>query len=340
MNDMLRVKALKSMVRSSKRSVKTISVLLTLALLLFLCGCAGVSSANKEEAVLATGGTAGTYFAVGSAMSTVLNPVLNRSELSVLSTGGSRANIALLDSREASFAIVQNDVLYYAYTATDLFEGDTAHERLRGLACLYEETLQIVTCDESIKTVADLKGKTVCVGDEGSGVEVNARQILEAYGMTFDDINVVNAPFADAAESLKSGEIDAAFIIAGAPTKAVTDLAESQSIRLVALDGKHISALQSKYRFYAETVLTAGTYKGLDEDVTTVSVKAVLAASDRLSSEKVYELLSAFFEKNEQISTSHKGLQGLTPEMASEGISVPLHKGAEKYYKEKGIALD
>ena len=319
------------------KKTKTISVLLSLVLL--LGGCAGISPVNKEKAVLATGGTAGTYFAVGSAMSTVLNPVLKRSELSVLSTGGSRANIALLDNKEASFAIVQNDVLYYAYTATDLFDGDTAHEKLRGIACLYEETLQIVTCDANIKTVADLKGKNVCVGDEGSGVEVNARQILEAYGMTFEDINVVNAPFEEAAQSLKKGEIDAAFIIAGAPTKAVTDLSKDTKIRLVALDDEHISSLKSKYRFYGETILSAGTYSGFDEDVTTVSVKAVLTASERMPKEEVYELLSTFFEKNELLSSSHKGLNGLTPKEASEGISVPMHKGAEKYYKEQGIVL-
>lgn len=320
-----------------KKNTKIISVLLSLVLL--LCGCAGISPVNKEKAVLATGGTAGTYFAVGSAMSTVLNPVLKRSELSVLSTGGSRANIALLESRDASFAIVQNDVLYYAYTATDLFDGDTAHEKLRGLACLYEETLQIVTCDESIKTVTDLKGKNVCVGDEGSGVELNARQILEAYGMTFEDINVVNAPFEEATESLKRGEIDAAFIIAGAPTKAVTDLSKDTKVRLVALDDEHILALKSKYRFYGETILSAGIYSGLDEDITTVSVKAVLAASERIPKEQVYELLSAFFENNGLLSSSHKGLQGLTPKEASEGISIPMHKGAESYYKEQGINL-
>ena len=273
-------------------------------------------------------------------MSTVLNPVLKRSELSVLSTGGSRANIALLDSRDAAFAIVQNDVLYYAYTATDLFNGDTAHERLRGIACLYEETLQIVTCDENIKTIADLKGKTVCVGDEGSGVEVNARQILEVYGITFDDINVVNASFDAAADSLKSGAIDAAFIIAGAPTKAVTDLAQDTKIRLVALDDEHISALQTKYRFYAKTSLPADTYPGFSEDVTTVSVKAVLAASERMPKGQVYELLSAFFESNELLSSSHKGLEGLTEQVAAEGISIPLHKGAEEYYKEKGITIN
>lgn len=325
--------------RLNKNS-KFISALLSLLLIFLLSACAGASSVQKEEAVLATGDTAGTYFAVGSAMSTVLNPVLKRSELSVLSTGGSRANIALLDSRDAAFAIVQNDVLYYAYTATDLFNGDTAHERLRGIACLYEETLQIVTCDENIKTIADLKGKTVCVGDEGSGVEVNARQILEVYGITFDDINVVNASFDAAADSLKSGAIDAAFIIAGAPTKAVTDLAQDTKIRLVALDDEHISALQTKYRFYAKTSLPADTYPGFSEDVTTVSVKAVLAASERMPKGQVYELLSAFFESNELLSSSHKGLEGLTEQVAAEGISIPLHKGAEEYYKEKGITIN
>ena len=229
---------------------------------------AGLSSVYAAESLtLGTGGTTGTYYAVGGVMATVLNPLMENADLTVTSTGASKANIQLIDVEEADLAIVQNDVMYYAYTGTDLFEEEGAYETFSSVAGLYDETIQIVTCSDSIASVADLKGKTVSVGDAGSGVEFNAKQILEAYDMTFDDINVVNASFGDSADSLKDGKIDAAFIVAGAPTTAVVDLATTKAIHLVQLDEEHIKTLQDKYDFYTATTIPAGTYDGVEEDV-------------------------------------------------------------------------
>ena len=143
---------------------------------------AGLSSVYAAESLtLGTGGTTGTYYAVGGVMATVLNPLMENADLTVTSTGASKANIQLIDVEEADLAIVQNDVMYYAYTGTDLFEEEGAYETFSSVAGLYDETIQIVTCSDSIASVADLKGKTVSVGDAGSGVEFNAKQILEAF---------------------------------------------------------------------------------------------------------------------------------------------------------------
>ncbi|MBR1856971.1 MAG: TAXI family TRAP transporter solute-binding subunit, partial [Oribacterium sp.] len=154
---------------------------------------AGAASTGNsgEEVVFGTGGTTGTYYAVGGVMATVLNPLMQNSHLTVTSTGASKANIQLIDDGDADLAIVQNDVMSYAHEGTDLFADEGAYETFAPVAGLYDETVQIITCTDDIKTVADLKGKTVSVGDAGSGVEFNARQILDAYGISFDDIKVV-----------------------------------------------------------------------------------------------------------------------------------------------------
>ena len=302
---------------------------------------AGLSSVYAAESLtLGTGGTTGTYYAVGGVMATVLNPVMENANLTVTSTGASKANIQLIDVGEADLAIVQNDVMYYAYTGTDLFEEEGAYETFSSVAGLYDETIQIVTCSDSISSVADLKGKTVSVGDAGSGVEFNAKQILEAYDMTFDDINVVNASFGDSADSLKDGKIDAAFIVAGAPTTAVVDLATTKAIHLVQLDEDHIKTLQDKYDFYTATTIPAGTYDGVEEDATTVSVRATLIASNNVSEDAVYELLKAMFDNQEDLIAGHAKFEFLNLEDAVKGISVPFHAGAKKYYEEQGVTVE
>ena len=313
---------------------------LAIALTLSVAAGAATTAMAAENLTLGTGGTTGTYYAVGGVMSTVLNPVLENASLTVTSTGASKANIQLIDVEEADLAIVQNDVMYYAYTGTDLFEEEGAYETFSSVAGLYDETIQIVTCDSSIASVADLKGKTVSVGDAGSGVEFNAKQILDAYGMTFDDINVVNASFGDSADSLKDGKIDAAFIVAGAPTTAVVDLATTKEISLVQLDEEHIAALQENYDFYTATTIPAGTYNGVTEDATTVSVRATLIASNSVSEDAVYELLKAMFDNKDDLVAGHAKFEFLNLEDAVKGISVPFHPGAAKNYEEQGITVE
>ncbi|MBR2528232.1 MAG: TAXI family TRAP transporter solute-binding subunit [Blautia sp.] len=298
---------------------------------------ASVSAANLT---LATGGTTGTYYAVGGVLATVLNPVLDGSSLTVTSTGASKANIQILDDEDAELAIVQNDVMYYAYTGTDLFEAEGAYDTFSSIAGLYDETVQIITCDSSIQTVADLAGKTVSVGDAGSGVEFNAKQVLEAYDMSFDDIKIVNASFGDSADSLKDGKIDAAFVVAGAPTTAVVDLATVKDISLVQLDEEHIEKLQSKYDFYTSTVIPAGTYSGVEEDSLTVSVRATLIASNEVDEDVIYDFLSAMFENKDALVAGHAKFEFLNLEDAVKGITVPFHPGAVKYYAEQGIDVE
>lgn len=301
---------------------------------------AAADSGEKQSLTFASGGTTGTYYAVGGVLSTVLNPVLTRSSITVASTGASKANIQMIDDGDAQLGIVQNDVMYYAYTGTDLFESDGKIDTFNSIAGLYDETVQIVTCDPSIQSVADLKGKSVSVGDAGSGVEFNAKQILEAYDLSFDDIEKQNLSFGDSADSLKDGKIDAAFVVAGAPTTAVVDLATTKDVNLVQLDEEHIQKLQDKYDFYTETVIPADTYKGLSEDATTVSVRATIIASTDIDEDTIYEFTKALFDNQEDLAAGHDKFKNLNLEDAVKGISVPFHPGAKKYFEEQGVTVE
>ena len=286
-------------------------------------------SADAVSLKMATGGTTGTYYAYGGVIANILNGKLGSLQLNVQSTGASKANIFLIDDGEADVAIVQNDVMDYASKGTDLFEEDGAIESFSAGAALYAEVCQIISSGD-IKSVEDLKGKRVSVGDAGSGVEFNARQILNAYGISFDDIEVNNLGFGDSADALKDGKIDAFFCTAGAPTTAITELATTNSINLLGIDDEHAAALQNDYAFYTQYTIPGGTYKGVDDDVVTVAVKATLIVSDKLSEDVVYDLVKGLFDNKDAITAGHAKGAELDPAYAVDGISVKFHPGAEK----------
>ena len=314
--------------------MKKKTILMTLAVLL-ICSMAFTGCGAKTTLKMATGGTTGTYYAYSGTVSQVLSEKIPNLSFDVQSTGASKANIYLVSDKEADIAIVQNDVMYYASQGTDLFAGE-AVKGFSAMAGCYAEVCQIVSKSD-ITSVADLKGKRVFVGDVGSGCEFNARQILEAYGMTFDDITVNNLSFADSATALKDDKIDAFFCVAGAPTTAIVELATSNKINLLEIDDDHAAKLIEKYPFYTTFDVPAGSYKGIDNAVQTVAVVATYIVSNDLKEDLVYNMTKALFENADQIAAGHPKGAELDPKYSVSGISIPIHPGAEKYYKEIGV---
>lgn len=302
---------------------------LLLVFSLALTGCGG-----KTTLKMATGGTTGTYYAYSGTVAQVLSQKIDNLSFDVQSTGASKANIYLVSDGEADIAIVQNDVMYYAANGTDLFSGEKV-TGFSAMAGVYAEVCQIVSKSE-ITSIEDLRGKRVSVGDVGSGVEFNARQILEAYDMTFDDIIVSNLSFGDSATALKDDKIDAFFCVAGAPTTAIVELATSNQINLLEVDDEHAAKLIDKYPFYTKFYVPGGSYKGVDSDVQTVAVVATYIVSDKLSEDLVYKMTKALFENAGEIAAAHPKGAELDPAYSISSISIPLHPGAEKYYKEIG----
>ncbi len=308
------------------RKIISIAVILLVAV--------SFASAQQRFVTIATGGTAGTYFPLGGALAEIWNKNIPNLNANATVTGASMANVAALANKEADIIFIQNDVSYYALTGTELFK-DKKLEAIRGMASLYNETVQIVAlADSGIKTIADLRGKRVSVGAAGSGVEVNTRQVLEAAGMTYADIKVQYLSFAESASNLKDGNIDAAFNTAGAPTAAIQDLSVSKNIVIVPIDGEVAAKLMKKWSFYTPEKIPADTYKGVTKDVMTVSVKAMLAVSAKLDPQLVYDMLKLMYANNPRLVASHKKGAFILIPTGLEGMSLPLHPGAEKFFKE------
>ena len=306
----------------------------------FFAGCGNNNADTTTTDInIGSGGTTGTYYGFCNVVATVINEKTDLN-LTVQSSGASKANILDIDDGVVQMAIVQNDVMDYAYNGTSLFANDGAITSFATLGAVYAEVCQIVArADSGIKTVADLEGKKVSVGDSGSGVEFNAQQILGAYDITFEDIDKQNLSFQASADALKDGKIDAFFCTAGAPTTAITDLSTTTGIVLVEIDDEHLAKLQEDYGFYAAHTIPAGTYQGQEADVTTVTVKATLIVSADASEEDVYNLTAAIFDNAEAIKAENAKGAELSLENARSGMIVPFHKGAAKYFAEKNIEV-
>lgn len=309
-----------------------LSVLLVLVISV-VAGC-GDSASEKKFLNIATGGTAGTYYPIGGAMAEILNNNIEGMNASAQSTGATVANINMLQEGSVDLAIVQNDIAYYAANGIEMFEGKKI-DNLRGIASLYPETCQIITLDATgIKSIAELKGKRVAVGAMGSGAEANARQILEAYGITYDDIDEQFLSFSEAANALKDGNVDAAFLTAGYPTAAVQDIASQNPIRVLPVEADKADALIAKYPFYTKVVIPAGTYAGFEENVPAISVMAMLVCTDKIDEQMGYDITKALFTNLDRIKAAHAVGKFITKESVMEGMPITMNAGAEKYFKE------
>lgn len=289
-----------------------------------------------DELKFTTGGDQGTYYGFGSVLAGQVSGATDTS-VTAITSGGSQANIEALEFGDAELGFVQSDVMSYAYQGTNLFEG-YAVDTFSTVAALYMEQVQIVTCNPDIKTVADLAGKNVSIGAPGSGVYFNAIDVLGAYDLTEEDIVPTYESFGDSVDSLQDGKIDAAFIVAGAPTTAVTTLATSKDIYLISLDEEHVAKLIENCPYYSENVIAADAY-GLDTDTTTVAVGAVVIANDDVSEDAVYDFVSTIYENIDTITAAHAKGAELNLEFAASVTDVPYHAGAAKYFAEKGIEV-
>ena len=316
---------------------------LVMALSLVACGSAPADDGDGNTPAPAklrfvTGGESGTYYAFGSV---IAQHATNNAGVDVVGLvgNGSQSNVMELLDGNAELAFCQSDVMAYAYEGTNLFEEVGAIDCFSTVAALYMEQVQIVTLDPEIKTVADLAGKKVSIGAAGSGVYFNANDIQGVYGLTEADIVPTYQGFGDSANALKDGQIDAAFVVAGAPTTAITDLATTKDVHLVALDDEHVAKLLETSPYYAKNVISADTYTGLDGDVTTVAVGAVVLAANTVSEDAVYALCADIFDNAADLVTSHAKYGELSLEYGASIASVPYHPGAAKYFAEKGFTV-
>jgi TRAP transporter TAXI family solute receptor len=287
---------------------------------LFLIGAVATVYA-ADNLVLATGGTAGTYYPFGGAMAKIWNSKIKDMNVTAQTSGASAENVRLVNKKEVELALVQSDTLDFAFNATEAFKEPL--KAMNAIAVLYPEVIQVVVAAAGpIKSIADLKGKKVGVGAPGSGTEANFRQLLS---------------FSESAEAYKDKHIDAFIVTAGIPNAGIMDVATQNEIRILNIPADVAAKLTQKYPFLAAVKVPANTYKGQTAEVSTVAVNAVLIAGSSLKEEMVYNLTKALFENQADLAAAHAKGKELNMKTAVTGVSIPFHPGAVKYYKEKGL---
>ncbi|MDU5005400.1 MAG: TAXI family TRAP transporter solute-binding subunit [Actinomyces sp.] len=313
------------------------AIMAAAALVLTACIAPGPSHerGSVEFITIAAGGTSGPYYQIGASMAQIFRNELG-SDASVQATGASVENISLITSGRAELAFVMGDATRQAVEGTGPFEGRRQLSELTALTALYPNYVQIVTTARTgIRSVEDLRGKRVGVGDKNSGVELNAQMILDAYGMTYDDIQEDFLSYSGAIDQIKNGQTDAAFVTSGLPNSSIMDLATTEDVVIVPIEGEGFARLKEKYPFFDQSAIPGGTYSQA-EDVLTASIMNQLLVSPDLDEEQVYKMTKALFENLDTLHASHKAATGITLDSFDEGAAVPIHPGALRYYTEQG----
>lgn len=331
--------------------IKTLkSAALGAALTIGLVGTACAQELNFFT--IGTGGTAYTYYPVGGVIANAISKPPGSRECgeggscgvegliaSAVSSRGSVDNVNAIISGLRNSGFAQSDVAYWAYTGTGTMEGSDPATDLRTIAALFEEHIHLVALAESgINSVADLKGKRVSLDEPGSGTYVDANLIMEANGLTANDVTAEALKGGAAAEALRNGKIDAFFVVAGYPTGSLVELASAADIKLVPIDGDGAAALTEKYGFFASSDIPEGTYEGVAA-TTTVAVGAQWFTSAKEDDELIYNITKALWndETRKLLDVGHAKGKTITSETALNGVGVPLHAGAQRFYKEAGL---
>jgi len=304
-----------------------------------LVGCAGNAADEPVQLTLATGGTAGTYYPLGSAIASVVSDFAAGVEVTAVTSEGSVSNAAAIRDRQAEMVLIGNNIAFYAHQGSQMFEGQPV-TGIRGIATLYPEIIQIVTLKEyGITELSDLIGKKAGVGAPGSGTAVHALEVFKAAGLDDSNVDIQYLDFKECVDGLRAGTIQAACIVAGIPTSAVTDIAKELDVAILTIPDGIYRQLSDKYPFYVPITIPAGTYQGVTESVTSIAVRAMLATSAELSEDTVYAATKAVYEHTDVLVAAHQRGKDVTLESALDGMSIPLHPGAERYFLEMGLTL-
>ncbi|MCL4143442.1 UNVERIFIED_CONTAM: hypothetical protein GTU68_037402 [Idotea baltica] len=298
-------------------------------------------AAELKFFTIGTGGTAYTYYPVGGSRDCEEGGSCGVEGLiaSAVSSRGSVDNVNAINSGLRNSGFAQSDVAYWAYTGTGTMEGKKPAKDLRTIAALFEEHIHLVAlADSGIDSVADLKGKRVSLDEPGSGTYVDGKLILESAGLSIDDITAEALKGGAASEALRNGKIDAFFVVAGFPTGSLVELASAAKIKLVPISGEGADALTEKYGFFAQSEIPADIYEGVAETAT-VSVGAQWFTSAKEDEELIYNITKAIWNEKSRtlLDVGHAKGKTITAETALAGIGVPLHAGAERFYKEAGL---
>ena len=311
-------------------------IIVALVALLAAFSFTAVASAATYMSV-ATGGTSGTYYAVGGALAAAVSKD-GKIQCTAETGNASVANCNLIATKGIEIAFVQNDITYWAVNGELMFQGKPL-KNIRAVASLYPEHVQVVVAkDSGIKTINDLKGKRVGVGAPGSGVEGDVQAIFGVAGLTYKDLKKADfLDFGATASRFKDNQIDAGFVVAGYPTAALMDLTTTKDVSLISFDKAFLDKLHKKYPFFVASKIPAKTYKGIDTDIATPAVMAILITHEDVPEQQIYDFLTSMFKNLDDIAAVHAKGKEITLKGALNGLTAPLHPGAARFFKEKGL---
>ena len=299
-----------------------------------LIGQAGVRA--EQFVNVLTGGTAGVYYPLGVALAKVYGETIPDARTSVQATKASVENLNLLQQGKGEVAFTLGDSLVLGYQGDESAGFAKPLDHLRGVAAIYPNYIQVVaTADSGIKTLADLKGKRLSVGAPKSGTELNARAILGAAGISYEDLGKVEyLPFAESVELMKNRQLDATLQSAGLGVASIRDLAASVPITVVAVPAELVAQVGSPY---VAATIPAGTYGGQEADVPTAAVVNFLVTHSEISDDLAYAMTKGLWENLGELEAAHAAAKAIKRDQALTGMPVPLHPGAERYYREQGM---
>lgn len=287
---------------------------------------------ETKFATLATGGASGPYNIIGTSLTEAYNQTYGVNS-KTQTTGASVENMNLIDQGKVEMAFAMSDVVNDAVLGRNNFNAPIT--KVQQIAALYPNYVQIVTSKSSgIKNFEDLKGKRVAVGAQNSGVEVNARNLLQGFGMSYDDLEVDYLGYAEAADALKSGKLDAAFLTSGLPNSSLMELEQGFDLQLVSIDPAKVAEIAQNETYFTAKEIPAGTY-GNETAIPTAAIMNAFVVSSDLSEDDVYKLTKTFFESLDKLKTAHQAAAGITLADAQKGLVAPIHSGAKKYYDEQ-----
>ena len=284
-----------------------------------------------------TGGTSGVYYPIGVAMSQLYGSGIEGAKTSVQATKASVENLNLLQSGRGEIAFALGDSVEDAWNGVEDAGFKAPLTRIRAIAATYPNYIQIVASKESgIKTLEDLKGKRISVGAPKSGTELNARAIFKAAGLSYKDMGRLEfMPYAESVELIKNRQLDATLQSSGLGMAAIRDLASMVPITFVAIPEDVVARIDSQA--YQAKVIPAGTYDGQDQDVPTAAIVNLLVSHEKVSDDVAYQMTKLLFDNLPRLRTAHSAANDIKLEHATEGLPIPLHPGAERFYKEAGV---
>jgi TRAP transporter TAXI family solute receptor len=297
------------------------------------------SAATAQDLAIATGGTGGPYYPYGGGLAEVINRHVEGAQATAEVTGASVENMALIARGETDLAIALADTVFGAANGTIEPFTDRPVDA-RALASIYPNAVHVVTMAGSgIESLADLAGKRVSVGAPGSGTEVNANAILEAAGLSYDDIDEQRLNFNETADALRDGDIDAGFWSVGPPTSSIMNLAATSDISIIPITEGTVDAAVGIEPVFAPYTLQAGLYEGMEAEVPTISIPNVLVVSADMDEELAYQITRAMFENVGELIAVHPAANDTTVEFTMNATPIPLHPGAIRYFEEAGASI-